>query len=107
MSLEPLEIRVSSGTPCNGLAQSIVNAFEEGREITLSAIGPVPTGQAVKAVAVANRTLAPRGVMLVVVPSLVTRELVDKETHLPTPWVVCLLRIVDFVGATQRKGEMP
>jgi stage V sporulation protein SpoVS len=104
MTTEAIEIRVSAGTQCNGLALSILAAFTEGKEVSLSAIGPVPTSQAVKAVAVANRTLAPRGAMLVIVPSLVTRDIVDKDTHGPVPWVVCVMRLVDFISRGPGNG---
>lgn len=88
-----IEIRVSSKTGCNDLAASIVIAFGEGKEILLSAIGPVPVAQAFKAVCVANRQLASRGVVFAIIPGLITKQIMDKATAQEVPWVVSVLRL--------------
>lgn len=93
------EIRVSSSTPCNSLAGSIVAAYGEGKEITLSAIGPQPVTTAVKAVCVANRTLAPQGVMFCIIPGLITRQIVDARADgEKRPWVITLLHLRNILG---------
>jgi stage V sporulation protein S len=88
-----LEIKVRSDTPPNRLAGSIYSAFVEGKNIVLTAIGPVPISQAIKAVYLANRFLAPHGVLLAIVPSMSSRNIVDKATHEEMPWVVTFLRL--------------
>jgi stage V sporulation protein SpoVS len=93
-----LEIRVSAKTAANSLAASICAAYNEGREIMLSAIGPMPVAQAFKAVCVANRTLASKGVMLAIIPGLITRDIHDKESNAEIPWVVSTLKLMDFFG---------
>lgn len=97
---DSIEIRVRATTQCNALAGSVVAAYSTGKRVVLSAIGPLPVTTAVKAISVANRTLAPRGIMLCVIPALVTRSLPDQ--HEPTsaerPWVVTLLTVVDLLG---------
>lgn len=89
-----LEIRVSSSTACNALAASIVAAYSEGREVSMSAIGPVPISTALKAVCVANRHLASRGVILSVLPGLVTRAIIDtRNDGKERDWVIMVMRL--------------
>ena len=83
-----LEIRVSAKTPSNNLANSIVAAYREHKEITLCAIGPIPISQSVKAVCIANRALAASGDMLGITPGLDTKEIPDKDTGQIIHWVV-------------------
>lgn len=94
-----IEIRVRATTQCNALAGSVVAAYSTGKRVVLSAIGPLPVTTAVKAVSIANRTLAPRGIMLGLIPALVTRSLPDQ--HEPAsaerPWVVTLLTLVNLL----------
>lgn len=98
MSDELLEIKVRSSTPPNQLAGSIYAAYMEGKEIVLSAIGPVPISQALKAVCVCNRYLAPKGVILAIIPTLLTRPIIDKQTNESVQWVVSLLRLRNVVS---------
>jgi len=93
-----LEIRVSTKTNSQALAGSITNAYIEGKEISLAAIGPLPISQAFKAVCIANKTLASRGTLLCIVPGLESRELLDRETQKPVPWVVSVLRLMDILS---------
>lgn len=107
MPKEILEIKVSQKTPCNSLAGSIVNAWNEGKEIVLSAIGPVPISQAYKAVCVANRALASRGVILIIVPGLVMKDMPDlKNPGQLVPWVVARMRLRDLLASGLPK-EIP
>lgn len=101
MTRETLEIKVRAKTHCNDLAGSIVAAWNEGKEIVLSAIGPVPVSQAIKAVCVANRGLASRGVILIIIPGLVMKEMPDLENPGKTvQWVVTKMRLKDLLGAS-------
>lgn len=97
---EPLEIKVSAKTPCTALAGSIVNAYREGRDITLTAIGPVPVAQAVKAIVIANRSLFQGGTVLVPIVALITRQISDKRTGQTVPWVVTTLRLLNLLDDT-------
>lgn len=102
------EIRVSSSTPCNSLAGSIVAAYAEGKELTLSAIGPVPVATAVKAVCVANRTLAPQGVVLCIVPGLITRDIIDTRANgEKRPWVITMMRLRNLLDGRPFVPEIP
>jgi len=99
MTRETLEIKVSAKTHCNDLAGSIVAAWNDKKDIVLSAIGPVPVSQAYKAVCVANRALASRGVILTIIPSLVMKDMPDLEKPGQTvQWVVAKMRLRDFLA---------
>lgn len=95
---DELEIRVRSGTSCNSLAAAIVGAWDTGKPVVLCAIGPSAISQSVKGVAVANRMLASRGVMLCMVPGLVNKEIHDRNTGHPAVMVVTKLRLFDYMG---------
>lgn len=98
MTRETLEIKVSAKTHCNDLAGSIVAAWNDKKDIVLSCIGPVPISQAYKAVCIANRGLASRGVMLVIIPGLVMKDLPDHDNPGKTvQWVVSKMRLRDFL----------
>lgn len=100
MPKETIEIKVSQRTPCNSLGASIVIAWNEGKEVVLSAIGPVPISQCYKAVCIANRALASRGVILTIIPGLVMKEMPDLENAEKTvPWVVAKMRLRDFLAS--------
>lgn len=88
-----LEIKVKSSTDPNQLAASIVAAYDEGKDVTLLAIGPIPVSQAVKSVHVSNRYLASRGIMLVIVPGMENRLIYDRATDKKIPWIVITLRL--------------
>lgn len=100
---EHVEIRVRGTTQCSALAGSIVASYSSGKRVVLAAIGPLPVTTAVKAVAIANRTLAPRGIMLAVIPAMVTRALRDHRDS-PTaeekPWVVTLLHVHNLLSSS-------
>lgn len=103
-----LEIRVKASTHPNKLAGSIFAAFMEGRDIVLTAIGPVPISQAYKAVVVANRYLAPKGVMLAIIPGLSSRPIFDKESGTTVQWVVAFFTLRDImaVHGSQTNGSI-
>lgn len=99
MIREELEIKVSAKTHCNDLAGSIVAAWNDRKDIVLSAIGPVPVSQAYKAVCVANRSLASRGVVLAIIPGLVMKDMPDLAKPGGTvQWVVSKMRLRDCFG---------
>lgn len=99
MPKEQLEIKVSQKTACNGLAASIVAAWREGKDIVLSAIGPVPVSQAFKAVCVANRALASQGVHLIIMPGLVMKQMPDlADPERTVPWVVAKMKLRDLLA---------
>jgi len=95
---EGIDIRVSTKTNPQALAGSISAAFSDGKDIRLYAIGPFPISQAFKAVCIANRALAPRGVMLGIIPGLETKELMDRESNQPVPWVISVMRLIDILS---------
>ena len=96
---EEIEIKVRGKTHCNDLAGSIVTAWNERKSIILSAIGPLAISQAYKAVCVANRNLASRGVVLCVIPGLVMKDMPDLEDPEKTvQWVVAKMRLHDAFG---------
>ena len=99
MSHRPvLEIKVSKTTHCNNLAASIVNAYTQGKNIVLSAIGPVPVSQAYKATAIANRALVSRGIVLCIMPTMVMKDMPALEPpHEPVPWVVARMRLINMM----------
>jgi stage V sporulation protein SpoVS len=99
MTRETLEIKVSAKTHCNDLAGSIVAAWGDRKDIILSCIGPVPISQAYKATCVANRALASRGVVLVIIPGLVMKDMPSlDEPGKTVQWVVAKMRLKDLLG---------
>jgi stage V sporulation protein SpoVS len=100
-----IEIRVSMTTSCKDLAGSIVAAFCEGKEITLSCIGPNPVNNAVKAVCIANRTLAPRGIILNVVPGLINRKIYNQQLKKECDWTITVFRVRNLLeGSFSREA---
>jgi stage V sporulation protein SpoVS len=87
------EIRVSATTTPEQLGRSIAACWQEGFDITLSAIGPAPVSKCVYGVCAANRILAPKGTLLFLFPALVDRVIEDKRTGLDVAWVVTLLQL--------------
>lgn len=90
---DPLEIKVRATTHCNDLANSIVAAWKSGKEITVSAIGPVPVATAVKAICVANRYLISGGVLLVALPGLIMKPIKDQSTGAVIDMTVTVLKL--------------
>jgi stage V sporulation protein SpoVS len=89
------ELRVAAHTLCNSLAGSIVASHAEGSEVTLSAVGPVPVRTACMAIAIANRTLASRGEVLVPIIAITERNLPDHDRPgMMIPWVVMTFRLI-------------
>lgn len=73
------ELRVAAGTGTHVLATSIVKNFEEGKRVVLSCIGVKSQSQALKAVAVANGYVAPKGFVFVMLPSFHVTRFPDKD----------------------------
>lgn len=101
-----IEIKVSAKTSCNALGMSIVAAYNEGKEIVLSAIGPVPVSQAMKAVCVANRSLASKGIVLCIIPGLITRVIFDKHSSQEMPWVIAIMRLRNVLEGVLKDDEI-
>jgi len=98
---ELAEIRVAVSTSVPALALSIVAAYSSRRPVCVVAIGPFPLSVAFKAVCTANKTLAPRGVALAIMPGMEMRELEDLMSGLPKAWMVSTMRLVNIMGAGQ------
>lgn len=54
-------LRVSAGTPAQGVAQAIAHAIEEKGEVALRAIGAGAVNQAIKGLTIARGYIAQRG----------------------------------------------
>lgn len=93
-----IEIKVSSRTQCHALANSIVAAYNDGKEVQIAVIGPFPIATAMKGVTIANRQLASQGVMLAIIPCMMTRQLMDKESKQNVPWVVTIMKLKNVLG---------
>jgi stage V sporulation protein S len=57
-------LRVKSSSSAASLASAISHAVYDGKRVTLRAIGAGAVNQAVKAIAIANSFVAPRGIVL-------------------------------------------
>lgn len=103
-TIEDFEIKVGAKTHPQALAASIVAAYTEGKRVRIIAIGPFPVAQAFKAVCIANRTLASRGVMLCILPGLETRQIIDRATEQPVPWVISTMQLSNLLDARANGG---
>lgn len=73
---EPL-LKVKSSSSAANLAAAIANNVYEGHEVTLRAIGAAAVNQAMKAVAIANGYVGPRGYRLYALPGFTTVVMED------------------------------
>jgi stage V sporulation protein S len=65
-------LRVKSSSSAASLASAISHAVYDGKRVTLRAIGAGAVNQAVKAIAIANSFVAPRGIVLDCRPGFTT-----------------------------------
>ena len=72
-------LRVSTNSNPNAVAQSIIGMVQRERGVTTQTIGAGALNQAVKALAIARRLLASRGVDLVCRPAFVTLTIDGEE----------------------------
>jgi stage V sporulation protein SpoVS len=97
-------LKVKNDTDPNKLGSAIRSMHEEGFEVQLRAIGPIPVAQALKGVIVANRHLAGSREQLVVHPGMINTDVPDREGN-PRSWVVTILSVIplgtSFEGVVQ------
>lgn len=74
-----IELKVAGRTPAAKAAGAIVKNFQEGKKVSLIAMGAGAVNQAVKAVCIARGMAAPHGYNLVCIPAFVD-EVVDGES---------------------------
>lgn len=72
-------LKVKSSSSASNLAAAIANNVYEGREVTLRAIGAAAVNQSMKAVAIAQSFVGPRGRVLSCRPGFTTVEMADGE----------------------------
>jgi stage V sporulation protein S len=65
-------LRVKSSSSAASLASAISHAVYDGKRVTLRAIGAGAVNQAMKAIAIANSFVAPRGIVLDCRPGFTT-----------------------------------
>ncbi len=94
-----VELRVGGGTAPKSLAGSIANNLNEGKTVSLTAIGHQAIGQAIKAVGIANSYVASHGYQLAVYPSFEVKHIDsgDGLTQLErTAMVLLLVKVRPF-----------
>jgi len=72
-------LKVKSSSSAAKLAAAIANNVYEGKEITLRAIGAAAVNQTMKAVAIAQSFVGPRGSILSVRPGFTTVTMEDGD----------------------------
>jgi stage V sporulation protein S len=65
-------LRVKSSSSAASVASAVSHAVYDGKRVTLRAIGAGAVNQAVKAIAIANSFVAPRGIVLDTRPGFTT-----------------------------------
>jgi stage V sporulation protein S len=72
-------LRVKSSSSAASLASAISHAVYDGKRVTLRAIGAGAVNQSMKAIAIANSFVAPRGIVLDCRPGFTTVQMPDGE----------------------------
>lgn len=72
-------LKVKSSSSAASLAAAIANNVYEGVDVTLRAIGASAVNQSMKAVAIAQSYVGPRGKVLSVRPGFTTVKMVDAD----------------------------
>jgi len=72
-------LKVKSSSPASSLAAAIANNVYANKEITLRAIGAAAVNQAMKAVAIAQSYVGPRGHVLACRPGFATVTMDDGD----------------------------
>ena len=68
-------LKASKSTEPAKLAGALAKIMREGKDVEIQAVGPVPTNQAIKGIAIARGFLAPVGVDMVCIPSFTTIQI--------------------------------
>lgn len=79
ITMEPVTLRVKTNSVPNSIASAIVGMTKEGKEVVLQGIGNGAVGQAVKAVAIANKFVEKETYKFVSEPVFVDLEVEGKE----------------------------
>ena len=77
LNLNEVLLKVKSSSSAANLAAAIANNIYEANDVILRAIGAAAVNQSMKAVAIANGYVAPRGIRLVVLPGFTTVMMPD------------------------------
>ncbi len=72
-------LRVKSSSSAASLASAISHAVYDGKRVTLRAIGAGAVNQSMKAIAIANSFVAPRGIVLDCRPGFTSVTMPDGE----------------------------
>lgn len=72
-------LKVSSSSSAANLAAAIANNVYEGTEVTMRAIGAAAVNQSVKAIAIAQSYVGPKGKVLSCRPGFATVTMADGE----------------------------
>lgn len=72
-------LKVSSSSHAPNLAAAIANNIYEGTDVTLRAIGAAAVNQAMKAIAIAQSYVGPRGMVLACRPGFATVAMSDGD----------------------------
>jgi stage V sporulation protein S len=70
-------LKVKSSSSAANLAAAIANNVYAGTSVTMRSIGAAAVNQSLKAVAIANGYVGPRGMRLLVLPGFATVEMPD------------------------------
>jgi stage V sporulation protein SpoVS len=73
------ELRVAGSTPPKELAASIIHLLNEGKQVTLAAIGHHAVGQAVKSITPVNQYCIAQGYVMVLLPSFKLIPVTSRE----------------------------
>lgn len=74
-----IELRVAAGTNSSKAAGAIVKNLQEGKDVTLLAMGAGAVNQAVKAICVARGFIAPHGKNLSTIPGFVDEQVGSEQ----------------------------
>lgn len=72
-------LRVKNSSNASKLASAISHAIYDGKKVTLRAIGAGAVNQSVKAIAIAQSYVGPRGIVLYTRPGFATVKMADAE----------------------------
>lgn len=72
-------LRVKSNSSASSLASAISHAVYDGKKVTLRAIGAGAVNQAVKAIAIAQSFVGPRGLVLYCRPGFTTVKMPEGD----------------------------
>ncbi len=82
-----VQLKVAGGSAASKVAGSIVKNLEEGKVVSLLAMGAGAVNQAVKAIAICRGMAAPKGWNLSTIPAFVD-EIVDGQTKTAMKFII-------------------